>query len=76
MYHNGESEPFVGKALKNYDRESFYLATKFPGYDLSNMGKVEEIFEKQRIETPVMDDNNKMNNNEEGEVDRRAERFH
>ena len=23
------------------------LATKFPGYDLSNMGKVEEIFEKQ-----------------------------
>lgn len=28
-------------------REKFYLATKFPGYDLSNMGKVEEIFEKQ-----------------------------
>src|SRR5699024_8154018 len=26
---------------------SFYLADKFPGYDLSNMGKVKEIFEKQ-----------------------------
>lgn len=46
-YHNGESENVMGKLLKNYPRESFYLATKFPGYDLSNMDKVEEIFEKQ-----------------------------
>lgn len=46
-YHNGESERVVGKLLHNYPRESFYLATKFPGYDLSNMDKVEEIFEKQ-----------------------------
>lgn len=35
------------KYWKNYPRDSFYLATKFPGYDLSNMDKVEEIFEKQ-----------------------------
>lgn len=33
--------------MKKYPRESFYLATKFPGYDVSNMDKVEEIFEKQ-----------------------------
>ncbi len=46
-YHNGMSEIAVGKALKRYDRSKFYLATKFPGYDVSNMGKVEEIFEKQ-----------------------------
>lgn len=46
-YHNGKSEIVTGKILKNYPRESFYLATKFPGYDLSNMDKVEEIFEKQ-----------------------------
>lgn len=46
-YHNGMSELVMGKALKKYPRESFYLATKFPGYDLSNMDKVEEIFEKQ-----------------------------
>ena len=46
-YHGGNSELAVGRALKKYDRGSFYLATKFPGYDLSNMGKVEEIFEKQ-----------------------------
>lgn len=46
-YHNGNSETVMGKVLGKYDRESFYLATKFPGYDLSNMSKVKEIFEKQ-----------------------------
>ena len=46
-YHNGASEIAIGKALSKYPRNNYYLATKFPGYDLSNMGKVEEIFEKQ-----------------------------
>ena len=46
-YHNGQSELVMGEALKKYPRDSFYLATKFPGYDLSNMDKVQEIFEKQ-----------------------------
>ena len=46
-YHNGNSELVMGRALGRYPRESFYFATKFPGYDLSNMDKVEEIFEKQ-----------------------------
>ena len=46
-YHDGHSETVMGKALSRYPRESYYLATKFPGYDLSNMDKVEEIFEKQ-----------------------------
>lgn len=46
-YHGGNSEVVMGKILANYPRESFYLASKFPGYDLSNMDKVEEIFEKQ-----------------------------
>lgn len=46
-YHAGNSELAVGEALKNYPRESFYLADKFPGYDLANMDKVKEIFEKQ-----------------------------
>ena len=46
-YHNGNSELVMGKALSKYPRDSYYLATKFPGYDLSNMDKVEEIFEKQ-----------------------------
>ena len=46
-YHSGQSELALGRALARYPRESFYLATKFPGYDLNNMGKVEEIFEEQ-----------------------------
>ncbi len=46
-YHNGNSELCMGEVLKDYPRESFYLASKFPGYDLSNMGKVEDIFNKQ-----------------------------
>lgn len=46
-YHNGHSELSIGKALGAYPREDFYLATKFPGYDLSNMDKVEQIFEEQ-----------------------------
>ena len=46
-YHEGNSELVAGKYLSGYPRESYYLASKFPGYDLSNMGKVEEIFERQ-----------------------------
>lgn len=46
-YHNGQSERVMGKLLSAYPREKYYLATKFPGYDLSNMTKVKEIFEEQ-----------------------------
>lgn len=46
-YHDGNSELVIGKALAKYPRDSFYLATKFPGYDPSNWGKVEEIFNSQ-----------------------------
>ena len=46
-YHAGNSELVMGEVLSEYPRESFYLADKFPGYDLSNMDKVESIFEKQ-----------------------------
>lgn len=46
-YHGGQSELVVGELLKKYDRDKFYLASKFPGYDLSNMPKVKEIFEDQ-----------------------------
>ena len=46
-YHGGQSELAMGRALAKYPREQFFLADKFPGYDLGNMDKVEEIFEKQ-----------------------------
>ena len=31
-YHGGQSEYFIGEALKKYPRESFLLASKFPGH--------------------------------------------
>ena len=46
-YHAGNSETVMGKVLSKYPRDTFYLATKFPGYDVGNFGKHEEIFEKQ-----------------------------
>lgn len=46
-YHGGKSELVMGKALSRHPREKFYLADKFPGYDLANMDKVETIFPKQ-----------------------------
>lgn len=46
-YHDGNSELAMGQVLNAYPRKNFYLASKFPGYDLSNLGKVEEIFERQ-----------------------------
>lgn len=50
-YHAGQSEKVVGKLLKRYPRESYFIADKFPGYDLSNMSKVEQIFEEQLQKT-------------------------
>ncbi len=47
VYHDGMSEIAVGDILSKYPRDSYYIATKFPGFDLSNIEKVEEIFEKQ-----------------------------
>ncbi len=52
-YHDGHSEKVMGRALGKYPRQQYYLATKFPGYDLSNMGRVEEIFEKQLLKCGV-----------------------
>ncbi|MCQ2466730.1 MAG: aldo/keto reductase [Clostridia bacterium] len=46
-YHEGMSELAAGEVLSKYPRDSFYLASKFPGYDTNNFPKVKEIFEKQ-----------------------------
>ena len=48
-YHNGNSERVMGRVLSRYPRESWLLASKFPGYDVSNFrpDRVEAIFEEQ-----------------------------
>lgn len=47
VYHGGTSESVMGELFAKYPRESFYLATKFPGFDKEKMSKVREIFEEQ-----------------------------
>ena len=56
-YHSENSETVMGKILKNYPRESFYLATKFPGYDIKNLSRMEEIFSRQmeKLQTDYFD---------------------
>ncbi|MGN1146437.1 MAG: aldo/keto reductase [Acetatifactor sp.] len=56
-YHNGESEPFVGKVLKKYDRDSFFLATKLPIWLINSLEDVDRIFEEQlkRLQTDHID---------------------
>lgn len=46
-YHEGQSELVIGKILSRYPRESYYLASKFPGFDMNNVKNAAHIFEKQ-----------------------------
>lgn len=46
-YHGGLSEVIIGKALSRYPREQFYLATKYPGHQISSTYNPAEIFEEQ-----------------------------
>lgn len=56
-YHNGESEPFVGKVLSRYDRNSFYLASKLPLWAVNTLEDAKRIFEDQlkRLRTDHID---------------------
>lgn len=46
-YHGGMSEIVLGRALSKYPRESFYLADKYPGHQISESYNPAEIFEEQ-----------------------------
>lgn len=54
VYHSGESESFLGKALKKYPRDSYYLATKF--YVMADPD-IEKVFEEQlrKLDTDYID---------------------
>ncbi len=56
-YHDGKSEPFVGRALKKYDRDSFYLATKLPIWNVKTKEDAVRLFEEQcsRLQTDRID---------------------
>lgn len=56
-YHNGDSEPFVGKVLKKYPRDSFTLATKLPVWNIQSKEDARELFESQlkRLDVKYVD---------------------
>ena len=56
-YHNGESEPFVGKVLKKYNREDLFLATKLPIWEVSSKEDAKKVFMDQlsRLDVDYVD---------------------
>lgn len=56
-YHEGASEPFVGRIMSKYDRKSFYLATKLPCWSVNSLEDAERIFSEQlsRLKTDYID---------------------
>ena len=47
-YHGGESEPFVGRVIAKWPRESFYLATKLPLWQCKSLDEAKRIFADQQ----------------------------
>lgn len=56
-YHGGQSEIVTGRALKKYDRSSFYLATKLPLWLVNSLEDVDRLFEEQlsKLQTDYID---------------------
>lgn len=46
-YHGGLSEKVMGRSLGRYPRESWYLATKFPGHQIASSYDPAAVFEEQ-----------------------------
>ena len=47
-YHGGQSERVMGRVLSHYSRDSYYLATKYPGHQIISTGyNPAEVFEEQ-----------------------------
>lgn len=56
-YHGGQSEPFVGKVLKKYPRDTCYLATKLPVWEVHTLDDAKRLFQAQleRLQTDYID---------------------
>ena len=56
-YHNGDSEPFVGRVLKKYDRSRLFLATKLPVWNVKTLDDAKHLFQEQldRLQTDYVD---------------------
>ncbi|QIB69704.1 aldo/keto reductase [Aminipila butyrica] len=48
MYHNGDSEAFVGNWLNTKDRDNYFLTTNLPVVMINSLEQAKAIFEEQR----------------------------
>jgi len=57
VYHNGESEPFLGRALSGGYREKVHLATKLPVWEVQSRNDMDHILDEQlcRLNTDYID---------------------
>lgn len=46
-YHGGESENFLGKVLKEFNRESYFLTSKLPVWKVNDEKDAEKLFNEQ-----------------------------
>lgn len=53
FYHDGNSESVIGQILKDHPRESYYLATKFPGLEFEEKLGGKRLFEEQLAKCQV-----------------------
>ena len=56
-YHNGESEPFVGRALQEGYRDKVFLATKLPSWLIKSRADMDHYLDEQlkRLQTDHID---------------------
>ncbi len=52
-YHGGMSEKVIGASLARYPRDSYYLADKYPGHQISDTYDPAAIFEEQLLKCGV-----------------------
>lgn len=57
VYHDGKSESFVGKVLDKYPRDSYYIATKLPVWNLQTKEDITRVIDEQfaRLNKEVID---------------------
>ena len=52
-YHNGKSELVIGEILSKYPRNSFYLASKMPSWQIKTLDDAKRIFAEQLTKCKV-----------------------
>ncbi len=57
VYLDGQSEPFLGKALHQYKRDTFYIASKYSLWNLENEEEIAKVIDKQltNLQTDYID---------------------